>query len=239
MSSQRGPSYNGGPWKPERPTSQCRCICIPRNMGLHILHGHILCILLKSIWGPGTDTSLEKRALRVRRYPHGSSVTACAQHMYDGELFCMCALLVQNWGGPCSLGPGRLCSPHQQAVLLLVTSQTKQRRNRATVSPFPSSTLPRPDKCIPGAICPFPDPSLFCAALLLTRFGIFSNLMLLLGVGLSDCLIAGGPIVCFCLLLFDIPALRMGRSPAQFFACLKTGQNVQGLPVLIHAPRGP
>lgn len=45
--------------------------------------------------------------------------------------------------------------------------------------------------------------------------------------------------MCFCLPLLDIPVLRMGRSQVQFFLCIKTGQKVQGLPVLIHAPYGP
>lgn len=43
----------------------------------------------------------------------------------NGELLCMCALLVQNWGGLRCLWPRRLCSLHQQDVFLLVTSQTK------------------------------------------------------------------------------------------------------------------
>lgn len=143
---------------------------VPWNMGLHILYGHILCILLKSIQGAGTDTSLEKRALRTWRYPHGSSVTQCAQHMHGGELFCMCASLVQNWGGPRCLGLRRLCSPHQQDVLLLVTSQTNQRQ--LTLLSLPRHSLD-PANAFLVPFVPFLTPlssALLCCLLILGFF---------------------------------------------------------------------
>lgn len=110
MSSQKKPSYDGGPWKPERHTSQCWCIRIPRNVGFHILHGqHPL-------------YTSKKHMVCRHQYFFGETGTAHVETptwplchwMRAAHVRWRVALLVQNWRGPQCLWPRCLCSPHKQ-----------------------------------------------------------------------------------------------------------------------------
>lgn len=168
------------------------------------------------------------------RYPHGFSVTGCAQHAYNGELLCTDAVPVPNLAQAALLtaSAGRTVagnepdqaqteSGNRLSFPFLDTTLTQRMHSWCHLSP---SRPLSPRRCfVAYSFRDFFQPDV--------AFG--SGFVSLPDYRRTDSL------VCFCLLLLDSPVLRMGRSQAPFFARMKTGQQAQGLPVLVHAPYGP